>query len=348
MDEMKVSRRGALGMAGMAAGAALVPAAAEAAAKGKAAPKGKPKIDFVTKIDFKDPKWTRDTYARLDADVEPGKEKCGWIRGKIFGVRDNEPVRPLMNVEGFSFVRINRQADGSWRRLLREIVFYRDINTNEILTEWLNPYTNEKVKVVPIANDPFNFTISEFVPEPPSYGGLQKVKREPKPFLQDWQWGPEGTMILNTGIDMMYPNALQPDKWPRESSGYMNRVSEQFIYVVKKADVENPHMTHIPHTGSWSRITPWLPWMLMGQAPGHMSYFTHFSTIPDGIAGLPKDLVAAARAMDEKWLHAPTEDYGPSLSSLENYAREQKPAPVPEGWTPPQPPAARNPFAPKS
>lgn len=344
MDDMKVSRRGALGIAGAAAGAALVPAAAEAAAK-KAAPKGKPPIDFVTKIDFKDPKWTRDTYARLDGDIAPGKEKCGWLRGKIFGVRDNEPVRPLMNVEGFSFVRINRQADGSWRRLLREIVFYRDIKTNEILKEWDNPYTGERVKVVPIANDPFNFTISEFVPEPPSYGGLQKVNRPPQPFLQDWQWGPEGTMILNTGIDMMYPNALQPDKWPRESSGYMNRVSEQFIYVVKKEDVENPYLTHLPHTGSWSRVTPWLPWMLMGQAPGHMNYFTHFSTIPNGIEGLPKDLVAAARAMDEKWLHAPETDYGPSLSSLENYAREQKPAPVPAGWSPPQPPAPRNPFA---
>jgi hypothetical protein len=44
--------------------------------------------------------------------------------------------------------------------------------------------------------------------------------------------------------------------------------------------------------------------------------------------------------MDEKWLHAPTEDYGPSLSSLENYAREEKPSPVPAGWTPPKPPPA--------
>lgn len=344
MDEMKVSRRGALGIAGAAAGAALVPAAAEAAAK-KAAPKGKPPIDFVTKIDFKDPKWTRDTYARLDGDIAPGKEKVGWLRGKIFGVRDNEPVRPLLNVEGFSVVRINRLPDGSWRRLLREIVFYRDLATNKILTEWDNPYTGERVKVVPIANDPFNFTIADTVPEFPSYGGIQTMKREPKPFLQDWQFAPDGKMVLNTGVDMIYPNALQPDKWPRESSGVMNRVSEQFIYVCDRADVENPYVTHIPHTGSWSRITPWLPWMLMGQAPGHMNYFTHFSTSPKGIAGLPADLVAAARAMGEKWLHAPETDYGPSLSSLENYAREQKPAPVPAGWSPPQPPAPRNPFA---
>ena len=50
------------------------------------------------------------------------------------------------------------------------------------------------------------------------------------------------------------------------------------------------------------------------------------------------DLVAAARARGDKWFSAPLEDYGPSLSSLENYAREQTPAPVPAGWTPPQPP----------
>ena len=333
MDEMKITRRDSLGLAALAASAAAVPAAAKAV-------KHKPKIDFVTKIDFKDPKWTRDTFARIDADVDPSKEKCGWIKGTAYGVRDNEKVRPLFTVEGFSFVRTKRLEDGSWRRMLREVVFYRDIKTGKILDTWHNPYTDEDVKVVPIANDPFNFTISEFQPEPPSYGGLNKDKPPRQPFLQDWEFGPDGKMILHTGIDLIYPNAMQPDKWPRESAGVMNRVSEHFIYVVDRKDVENPNVTHIPHTGSWSRITPWLPWMLMGQAPGHVSYFTTFRTIPNGVAGLPADLVAAARAMNEKWLHAPTEDYGPSLSSIENYAREQKPAPVPAGWTAPQPPPA--------
>lgn len=332
MKDMFVSRREGLGLAALAAGAVASPAIAAATAK--------PKVDFITKIDFKDPKWNRDVYARIDADLDPTKEKCGWLKGTAYGVRDNEKVRPLFGVEGFSFVRTKRLEDGSVRRMLREIVFYRDLETGKILETWHNPYTNEDVRVVPIANDPFNFTISEFVPQPPSYGRLQTEKHPPTPFIQDWQYGPEGTMILKVGIDMIYPNALQPDKWVRESSGPMNRVSEHFIYVVKRADVENPNLTHIPHTGSWSRITPWLPWMLMGTAPGHISYFTTFATLPGGVKELPADLVAAARAKGEKWLHAPTEDYGPSLSSLENYAREQKPAPVPAGWTPPQPPAA--------
>ncbi len=344
MDDSKptganLTRRESLGMAALAAGVAAAPAAVQAATR----PARRPAIDFVTKIDFKDPKWNRDTYARIDMDIDPTKEKCGWLKGKAYGVRDNEKVRALFGVEGFSFVRSKRLEDGSFHRMLREIVFYRDLETGKILDTWANPYTGETVKVVPIANDPFNFTISEFAPEPPSYGGLNKDRPPRKPFLQDWEYGPDGDLILHTGIDMIYPNALQPDKWPRESSGPMNRVSEHFIYVVKRKDAENPHLTHLPHVGSWSRITPWLPWMLMGQAPGHVSYFTHFQTIPNGIAGLPADLVAAARAMDEKWLHSPTEDYGPSLSSLENYAREQKPATVPAGWTPPQPPVLGGP-----
>lgn len=335
-DNFSMSRRESLALMGgvaLAAAGASLPKRAVAAGS-------KPAVDFVTEVDFKNPKWNRDTYARLDADLNPDKEKVGWLKGKVFGVRPNEKVRPLFVMEGFSVVRTKRLEDGSWRRMLRECVFYRDFDSGELLTSWDNPYTGETVKVVPIANDPFNYTISEFVPEPPSYGGLNKEKPAPKPFLLDWTDGPNNTIVLNTGINLYYPSALQPDKWPRESAGVMNRVSEQFIYVFDRADAENPNMTHIPSIGSWSRVTPWLPWMLMGQAEGHINYFSTFATLPGGIAELPADIVAAAKAIDPKFLSAPTEDYGPSLSSLENYMKTETPATVPAGWQPPQPPPA--------
>jgi hypothetical protein len=327
-----ITRREGLGLAGAAIGMAAAPAFAAGQ-----------KETFLTTLDFKNPKWNRDTFARLEGDLDLSKEKCGWIKGTAYGVRDNERNRPLFKVEGFSFVRYKKLEDGSYRKLLREIVFYRNFETGEIMKTWHNPYTNEDVRVVPIANDPFNFTISEWAPEPPSYGGLNKDKPPRRPLLLNWSEDGEGNVLLNTAIDLYYPNALNPEKWVRESSGPMNRVSEYFTYYMKKADVLNPRLTHIPHVGSWSRITPWLPWMLMGQAPGHIAYICNYGSEPLGEKGLSPDIVAAARAMDEKWLHAPTEDYGPSYSSLENYARFQKPAPVPPGWTPPQPPAAQRP-----
>lgn len=322
-----LTRREGLGFAALLTGAVV------SARAGAAAP------PFITRIDFKDPKWNRDTFARIDMDLDPTKQKLGWFKGPVFGVRDNEPVRPLFIFEGFSLVRSKHLPDGSWRRMLREIGFYRDIKTGEILKTWHNPYTGEDVKVVPVANDPFNYTIGAFRPDPPSYGGLNTVKPPRQPFLLNWSDGPNGTVILSDYINLYYPSALQPSKWPRESSGRFNRVTEIFSYGIKRRDIENAKLTNLPMFGSWDRITPWLPWMLMGQAPGCITYSCAIAT-RTGLDSLPKDLVAAAREMDPKWLSAPDSDYGPSLSSLERYALEQHPAPVPAGWKPPQPPSS--------
>ncbi len=271
---------------------------AAAAAPARAASPG-----FVTKIDFKDPKWNRDIFARMDGDVDPAREKLGWLKGIAYGVRDNEKVQPLFAVERFSLARITRLNDGGWRRLLREIAFCRDIDTDKILETWHNPHTDKDVKVIPIANDLFNCTIADTVGAPASYGGRQKAVAAPqKPFLLDWSDRSNDTLICRMGIDMGYPGSLQPDKWPRESAGSFNRVSEHFIYTINRKDAENPRMTHVPAVGAWSRSTPWLPLTVMGQMPGNISYFTNFTSI-HSISDLPADLVTAARGKGEKWLH---------------------------------------------
>ena len=58
-------------------------------------------------------------------------------------------------------------------------------------------------------------TIRDTKPQPPSYGGLNKDTRPPEPFLLNWSEGPKDTLILETGIDLFYPAALQPAQWPR-------------------------------------------------------------------------------------------------------------------------------------
>lgn len=321
---MRITRRqsfvlaAALGLGGAAAAATSAPPRRAR----------KPKVDFVYKMDLSNLEFHRDTRARLNGDIAPNKESVGWLTGIVQGVRPNEAVRDLFAFEGFSVTRMYRLPDGSWRKLLRETVMYRDLKTGEILKTWYNPYTNEEVRVVPIANDPYNQTISTHMRGRPAYLNFHE--------------NPDGTYTIFSGVNLYYPNLLQPSKWPRESSGEYAQVTENFIYVVRKEDIENPELTALPFTGSWQRITPWLPWMLMGTAPGHINYFSTFRKVPS-IDALPKDLVEAARAIDPKMLRAPTieEDTLPNESSLEAYAKEQTPAPVPPGWTPPQPPPPR-------
>jgi hypothetical protein len=194
------------------------------------------------------------------------------------------------------------------------------------MEQWDNPYTGERVRVVDIANDPFNYRVSDFFPEPPSYGGLNKERPPKRPFLLKWTRISNDVVSLETDIHLNYPSALKPEKWPRESAGPMNRVSEMFRYFIRREDLENPALTNIPYSGVWTRVTPWLPWMLMDQAPGHILYVGDMSSRRNLDLYEP-DVIARVKERYPTYLTAPQAWSEPSLSSLEHYALEQQPAP---------------------
>ena len=321
-DPNLLSRRQALTLTA-AAGLAAAPAA-EALAK--PAPRKRWSNEEL-KARFKDPIWNRETSARIEGDTAPGKFVHGYVTGTVMGVRDNERVKPLFGFEVFSGLRVIKQPNGDYQRMCRELIFYTDLATGEVMEEWTNVYTGEKVRVVDVANDPFNYMISDHFPDPPNYGGLNKDKPPRRPLLRDWKLLNDDTVTLTSDIHLYYKNALDPAVWPRESAGPMNRVSELFRYVFNRDDVENPAKTHLPHTGIWNRITPWLPWMLMGQAPGHVVYAGTFTSVPS-VDSVPAPVAKRVKEKYPLYLTAPEVWVDPSLSSLENYARTQKPAPL--------------------
>ncbi len=277
-------------------------------------------------MQFKDPVWNREMSARLEANVDPKKFTYGMVTGVVSGVRPGEKVRELMGFEVFSTIRVVRQPDGSYQRLCREVVFYRDLATGQLMDEWDNPYTGERVKVVDVANDPFNYVISDYYPDPPSYGGLNKEQRPPRrPYLRKWSIIDHNTVAVESDIHLFYPSAMQPEKWPRESPGKMSQVSEYFRYFIRREDLENPALDHMPAHGVWNRVTPWLPWMLMDQAPGHIVYAGNMCT-QNTMDYHPKDVLERVKARYPKYLVAPETFESPSLSSLERYALEQTPA----------------------
>jgi Protein of unknown function (DUF1838) len=320
MNPNEPNRRGALRMAGMAGAAALAGAAAGCASTSPAAPARRP-------LAFNDPIWNREVSARLEANADPKKFVYGAVSGVVAGVRDGEKVRPLMRFEVFSTIRVVRMADGNYQRLCREVVFYRSLETGQLMDEWDNPYTGERVKVVDVANDPYNYVIADHFPQPPSYGGLNKETRPRRPYIRNWTLLDADTVGLESDIHLMYPSAMQPEQWPRESPGKMTRVSEMFRYIIRRSDLEDDSLGHIPYHGVWNRVTPWLPWMLMDQAPGHIIY-TGTMAARETMDQHPKDVIARVKERYPKYLVAPEKVEGPSLSSLERYAHDQKPAPA--------------------
>jgi hypothetical protein len=279
-------------------------------------------------VDLTTPRGNMLTYARIVSDLDLGKQKAGWYNGYVSGVRPDEAVRDLFGFAGFGMTRLLPHESGTgYRKVLREVGIYYDLRSKEPLEEYLNPYTNERVRVVPVANDPFNQVISEFFGEPPKYGGLNAADTRPRlPFILPWeQLG--GYAKMERHIHLYYRNALQPDRWPRESAGPMARVSEFFTFFVDLGAIQDESITSLPFHGTWSRITPWLPWMLMGQVPGHCQYMTY----QGGGNALEEVIPRAVLDYIEKkyplYLNAPDKWVEPSLSSIERYALEQKPAP---------------------
>jgi len=311
------SRRRAMGLAA-AAGAAF-------ATSGARATTGKTNR---IPLRFDDPVWNREAAARLQADTN-GSQVYGHCSGVVCGVRPGEAVRPLVGFEVFSTIRVLRQADGNYQRMTKETVLYTDLATGAILETWLNPYTNERVKVVPVANDPYNWVIATTV-QPPALPGIVnngQAKPGGKPYLLNWKlFGPDTVLLTEDGHGY-YPNRLDPAKWPRESSGKFIQASELFRYFISRADLENPAMTHVPANGSWVRVQPWMPWMLMGTTPGHVMYDGAFAAART-LDYIPPAVLAYVRAKLPGYLTAPTKWYGPNYTSLEHYAMEQKPAPV--------------------
>ncbi len=199
-------------------------------------------IPFETKIDLKNPIWNRDAWARIQADLNPEKETICHCRGEVLGVKPGEAVKQLCNFETFLATRLIPQEDGTIRRLNKEVIFYTDPRSNQIIHEWTNPWTGEVVPVVHVFNDPFNYTISEWLILAPEDFPKDGSKPEPRKIPLMFPWYPMGDdrLVLNTDMHLYYPNALQPDKWPRESGGKMAQVSEMMRYIVKRRGPGKP------------------------------------------------------------------------------------------------------------
>jgi hypothetical protein len=327
-----MDRRDFLSSAAVLAAAAAAPLSAAQAATPRRAGAGPQTSIKGSFLDLTTQKGNREAWARLLGNTDMKSTKYGWYSGLVQGVRPGEPLRDLVGFTGFSCAKLmpNDGEDGGYKKVLREVGFYTDLKSGEIIEEWTNPYFNEVVKVVPIANDPFNHTITEYRPSPPTYGGLNAARPPKVPLQLDFR-RVNNRLNLFSHINLFYPSALQPAKWPRESGSPFAQVTETFLYQIDWRDMQNARKTSVEYAGTWSRTTPWLPWMLMGPTPGHCQY-SCFMGAYDDINMIDRKVLDYAEKKFPKYLTAPDKWEEPSLSSLEWYSRQQKPAPVgPEG-----------------
>jgi hypothetical protein len=172
--------------------------------------------------------------------------------GEIYAMLPEERRQHLFSIVGMSVARCLPHSEQGWDFISRELTFYLDPTTQEILHQWHNPWTQNQVTVMHVANNPVQ---GHFQGQFPA-----KITGDQVTFQFD--------------LFPQYPNPLAEDPTLAPYSPQpIYQAAELFKLVVPTTDLLGAERSTVSRlTLSWDRIGPWLPWMNMGRQPGQMIY----------------------------------------------------------------------------
>jgi len=187
--------------------------------------------------------------------------------GKIYAFVPGEKRKLLFKMLGVSVSRCILHEEGSWDFTSRELTYYLDPETEEILHKWENPFTGEIVTVIHVANNPVQGYFKGKFPA--------QVEGDTTTFVFD--------------IFPTYPNPLAGNaKFAEYSPQETYQAAELFKLSVPTSELLNPELSSVTQLKlSWDRIGQWVPWMKMGNNPGQMIYSAYGSKVK-GLSALPQ------------------------------------------------------------
>ncbi len=227
----------------------------------------------------------------LDVQSRPdGKDSVYHMKGNAYAFIPGTRPTKLFGFEGFNVRRRleTPEKDGIFLAT-RELVFYTDPQTDEVIWEWDNPFTGQKCEVFHIANDPVNSRmryrdgkwISVMLDGSREFG----EPAPPKELGDYYVWAAD--------IFPFYP-------LPGWEKNYT--AAEIFDFYVPKS----ARYSAAPPTimNSWIRVGPWLPWLGMDGQEGHIIYHAHSFRYEDWEA-LPEKIKTLTREKYPTYLTAP-------------------------------------------
>ena len=172
--------------------------------------------------------------------------------GAIYAYIPGEKRNRLFKMVGVSVSRCIPVEEGVWDFTSRELTYYLHPETGEILRQWENPWTGESLSVVHVANNPVQGCFKGKFPA--------RVNGDSTTFVFD---------IFTT-----YPNPLGGEpKFADYSPNPTYQAAELFKITVPTEELLNPEVRSVSKLQLyWDRIGPWVPWMKMGDRPGHLVY----------------------------------------------------------------------------
>ncbi len=175
--------------------------------------------------------------------------------GSVYAMVPGKRQERLFNVTGMNVARGMQDENGVWCLVTRELNYYTDPMSGELLHRWENPWTGDALTVMHVANDP-----------------VQHQLRYPVPAQLA---GNAASFVLE--MFPTYPNPLGDRPKFRDYSPNPDYLASEFFQITVPLDeLRDPERATVnTMTLAWNRIGPWLPWMKMGDRPGQLVYHAY-------------------------------------------------------------------------
>lgn len=246
------------------------------------------------RTDLEDPAQRLEAFIRANGDTS-GKPVATYGTGTVYAYVPGEKPRALFGLQVVGMSRFEK-IDGGYLRLHREIGYYTDLKSGEVIERWFNPWLQREVEVLPIQNDPVN----------------RRYTAQNGNYSYDLSGD---DIVFYREVPLRYPNPLDRAGYPLNSSGDFYEAMEMFTTFIRRDQLENARLTSIPSTGTWTRFGPWLPWMEMGAHQGYLVYHSRSFKPANGLAGIPQKLRDHIARDNPKYLSAPEKFTEPDETS---------------------------------
>ncbi|WP_160153414.1 DUF1838 family protein [Microbulbifer sp. ALW1] len=292
-------------------------------------------------LDFSTPKDNLYAFGKLWATYD-SQPVFSAFHGIMFGVVGNARARPLFGYCGFGQFQAKQLSSGNVRLRGKETGYFYEPATGNILRDWVNPYTNQRVEVYNFLNDRIR---GELTPTMPSFA-MGEVDDAPTlmneataikspdgsyPFILPWQRYAQN-LTLEWDYTHRYRNPVAADRWPLASTGPYINPSEHFTFSTPLAEIEDRDAPSASFSCGFSRISPWWPWMRMGQSGIEGVLFGRMNSHKSnsGLDDIPRKVLDFTEKHHPDYLEPCTDwDDGHPIGTWEAYARDIAPEVAP-------------------
>jgi hypothetical protein len=163
---------------------------------------------------------------------------------------------------------MNNYAVNVWRKLANgnhavqvfECGVYTAFDSYDVITDWLNPFTNERREIQQFRSGPLNveFGVNGIIAGP-------ETTVKPRAMMTELI---EDTVIATTGSSFMFPSPFQPEEFPKESPGKMFYWDSHSSHSSALDAVLDPDVMSAPAQITMTNLVSWNPWLGMSQKAG--------------------------------------------------------------------------------